>query len=411
MTVKSELSFGIPVLIAAFIGMAIGINSLYFYTSGLFIKPLQEEFEWTRSAISSVNFFGALLSAGIAPFVGALTDRLGVRIVAGVCLLLFSCSFYLLSGVSGFTEFFIFSLILQLVGTGTGPIVFSRLINQYFDKARGFALGLTLAGTGVASTLAPRFLAGHIEDSGWREAYEILALIVIVFTPVVIFLARERSKDITNTNQQEKQTTNIKSNFEYGTSLDEARRSTTFWLLGVLFLIVSIAIGGLIMHLVPLLTDADVPLKKAASIAGVLGLSVVVSRIGIGLLLDRFFAPRVALILFFLTAVGLVLLAFGGPKFAIIAAICIGCSIGGETDLIAFFTAKYFGIRSYGKIYGLLYAMFMVGMSISAFLTGFIFDSFGSYFVALLTSTFLLLIACVICSWLPKYPEFNKDYS
>jgi predicted MFS family arabinose efflux permease len=119
---------------------------------------------------------------------------------------------------------------------------------------------------------------------------------------------------------------------EQGIALSEALRSSTLWILSALFFSVSIAIGGLILHFVPLLTDAGVDLKTAASVAGTLGISVVIGRIGIGFLLDRFFAPYVAMILFGITAVGLLILAFAGAESAIIAAFCIGASIGGETD-------------------------------------------------------------------------------
>jgi MFS family permease len=409
MTVKNELLRGYPALIGAFLGIAIGINSLYFYTTGMFVKPLQEEFDATRGAISSINFVGALVSAGIAPFVGALTDRFGVRLVGGICLLGFSCGFYLVSGASNFTEFFIFALILQIVGTGTSPIVFSRLVNQHFDKIRGFALGLSLAGTGLTGAFAPRFLAGFIEDNGWRQAYQVLALIVIIFTPIVIILAGKKIKKESLEGDKASGGTQSKEVVEYGVPLVKARRSPTLWLLGAMFFFVSIAIGGLILHFVPLLTDAGVPLKTAASIAGALGISVVIGRVGIGLLLDRFFAPYVAMLLFAITAIGLLLLAFGGAQFAIIAAICIGCSIGGETDLIAYFTARYFGMRSYGKIYGIVYAMFTLGMSFSAVLVGVIYDTQGSYFMALLASASFLVIGCLICSRLPAFPEFNRN--
>ena len=195
---------------------------------------------------------------------------------------------------------------------------------------------------------------------------------------------------------------------EYGLSFSEARKTSALWMLCALFFFVSLAIGGLIMHLVPLLTDAGVALKEAATIAGVLGVSVVFGRIAVGLLLDRFFAPYVAFILFSITAFGLVLLMLGGAKFAVITAICMGFSMGGETDLIAYFAARYFGLKFYSKIYGVIYALFMLGMSFSAILTGFIFDINGSYFYSLLCCAVFLGISCFICLRLPVFPVFSK---
>ena len=404
---RDEILSGYPLLLAAFLGIAIGINSIYFYTSGLFVKPLQAEFDWSRSAISSVNFVGALVSAGLAPFVGALTDRFGVRLVAGICLLGFASGFFLVSGAANFMEFFVFALFLQMVGTGTSPIVFSRLVNQHFNAARGLALGMSLAGTGLTGALAPRFLAGFIEENGWRDAYQVLGLIVVFLTPLVILLASYKVKSDKSEAHDQNDDSRFKQEEEHGIVLSEALRSSTLWILSALFFFVSIAIGGLILHFVPLLTDAGVDLKTAASVAGTLGISVVIGRIGIGFLLDRFFAPYVAMILFSITAIGLLVLAFAGADSAIIAAFCIGASIGGETDLIAYFTARYFGMRSYGKIYGIVYAVFTLGMSFSAVLVGGIYDLNGSYFPALLTSAGLLIVGVIFCSPLPAFPKFN----
>jgi len=120
-----------------------------------------------------------------------------------------------------------------------------------------------------------------------------------------------------------------------------------------------------------------------------------------------FFAPYVAMIRFGITAVGLLILAFAGAESATIAAFCIGASIRGETDLIAYFAARYFGMRSYGKIYGVVYALFTLGMSFSTVLIGGIYDLHGTYFPALLTSAGLLMVGVVICSRLPAFPKFN----
>ncbi len=129
---------------------------------------------------------GALTLAISAPFVGALTDKFGARAVAGLSRLGFSGGFLLLSNVSpSFTQFLLLIVLLHLLGAGTSPVVYTRLVNQWFNQARGLALGIALAGTGITGALAPRLIAGCLQDHGWRSSYQLLALIVIVLTPLV----------------------------------------------------------------------------------------------------------------------------------------------------------------------------------------------------------------------------------
>ena len=164
MSHKVEFQRGFRVLVAAFLGISIGITSLYFYTVGLFIKPLQAEFDWSRSAISSAILAGAAVLAATSPRVGALADRFGVRLVAGLS--------------SSFAGFLLLTILLHVLGAGTTPVVFTRMVNQWFDKARGLALGIALAGTGITGALAPRLIAGFLEEHGWRTRYPVVALVI-----------------------------------------------------------------------------------------------------------------------------------------------------------------------------------------------------------------------------------------
>jgi MFS family permease len=70
---------------------------------------------------------------------------------------------------------------------------------------------------------------------------------------------------------------------------------------------------------------------------------------------------------------------------------------------------RYFGMRAYGKIYGLLFAAFTLGMAFSAVLAGLIYDNFGSYFYALIGASICLGISCLICCKLPSFPNFSCD--
>jgi len=407
MSHKVEFKRGFRVLVAAFLGISIGITSLYFYTVGLFIKPLQAEFDWSRSAISSAILAGALVLAATSPLVGALADRFGVRLVAGLSLLGLSGGFFLLSGTSSsFVGFLLLTILLHVLGAGTTPVVFTRMINQWFDRARGLALGIALAGTGITGALAPRLIAGFLEEHGWRTSYQLLALVILLLTPLVIILIK-RHVPAGKQNADKAGSTGVVDSL--GLTFDEVIKSKTFWMMAFLFFCVSIALGGIVIHLVPLLTDAGVPVTRAATIAGALGASVILGRVLTGILLDRYFAPRIVMTLFSITAGGCIALAVGGADLAVFAAVSLGFSMGAEVDFIGYMVARYFGLKVYGEVYGLLYAIFILGMSFSPMLVGFIYDTQRSYDCALWLAAGLLITASVAATRLPAFPSFQQE--
>ena len=116
-----------------------------------------------------------------------------------------------------------------------------------------------------------------------------------------------------------------------------------------------------------------------------------------GYLLDRFFAPHVALAFIIIPLAGVCLLLYpGSAAFAIAAAVCIGIGLGAEVDLIAFMLSRYFGMRSFGEIYGYLFAVFMFGSGIGPFLMGLSFSQTGSYATTLIGLAIGLVIASVL---------------
>jgi MFS family permease len=134
-----------------------------------------------------------------------------------------------------------------------------------------------------------------------------------------------------------------------------------------------------------ILTDRGSSAQLAALASSLFGVGLFIGRVGCGYLLDQFFAPRVAALLFGTVAIGILLLGLGHAIWsACIAAILVGLGIGSEVDIISYLTSRYFGLRSYGAIFGWIWAVFGVSGGLGAYLMGFGFDKTGSYVVPLI---------------------------
>jgi MFS family permease len=393
-TALAELRGGWRIILAALIGIAFGVTGLFFYSAGIFIKPVASELGWSRAAVSSVTVVAALSLAATAPFVGWVVDRLGVRIVALASGIGLGAGFLLLSRAPPSMPVYLGLIALTvLLGAGASPVAFTRLVNLWFDRARGTALGLAQTATGIAGALIPPLLTPYVAEQGWRAGYVALAIVSLVSVPVVLILIGRSSLPPTSQPATS------------GLTLREAACSPMFVVLAAVFVLAAIGIGGMIVHLVPMLTDAGLSPARAGAVAGLLGFAIIFGRAATGVIVDRVFAPRVACVAFALAACGCWLLAWGGAKWAAVAAVLAGLAMGAEVDLISYLVARYFGLGAYGSIYGWLYAVFMVGTSIGPVIAGAAFDRWGNYDVGIAGLGISLATAALTTLKLRPFPS------
>ncbi len=181
-----------------------------------------------------------------------------------------------------------------------------------------------------------------------------------------------------------------------------------FWALAIAFFFDVVAINGTLTHIVALLTDRQIPLQTATAALSGTGAALILGRILSGWCLDRFWGPYVAIGFFILPMIGILVLIGGSSGLAsisgFIGAIALGLGIGAEVDLMAFFASRYFGTRSYAKIYGTMFGVFAFGVGIGPSLSGLSFDQFHSYTPVFLLYVAMLAVTCAIFLRLGPYP-------
>ncbi|MFV3126637.1 MFS transporter [Niveispirillum sp. KHB5.9] len=401
-----EFRRGWRLVLAAATGVGLGITGLTFYTLGIFIGPLTQEFGWSRTSLASATILTTLTTLLLGPVVGRLTDRFGGRMVgmAGLVGLSLGLCGLSLIGAELWTFYLAFGAAMVL-GAGTLPIVWTRAVNAGFDKARGLALGLTLTGTGVCAILAPPFTQWLIADHGWRTAYIGLgALVLVLGLPVVWLLFHEVGGKV-------QATVAATAPVRPGFTAVQARGRRQFWMLGIGFLFASFAVSALIVHLVSILSGGGMERATAVWVASLLGFAIIVGRLGIGVLVDRFYAPAVAFGVLAIAAAAclLLLVPAGGLAIAVVAVVLIGMAAGAEVDLVAYLASRYFGLRAYGEIYGWQLGFFALGAGLGPMGVGRLYDATGSYTVGLIACGVGFAVGAVLIGMLGRYPERFED--
>ena len=379
------------------------------FAFGVFVKPLEDEFGWTRGelsfAITMTNFAVVIAS----PCLGLIIDKFGVRqiLIPSVTLMGLSvASMTLLT--ANLWHFYALYFLIPLLGAGTLPQSYSRVLIAWFSRYRGIALGISLAGFGVGAMLVPVLTQVMIENHGWRMAYVAFAIAIFALAlPMAVFILKESPEEMgLKPDGEPQQHIDDHPPLLTGLSCRQAAKTHSFWLILVSFLLVGIGITSILAHLVPMLTDRGVAPASAALCMSSLALGLITGRVLAGFLMDYFFAPYVAACFLLGLLAGIIILATGTTGgLVFVAAICVGMATGSEISEIAYICSRYFGVRAFGLIYGLMFAAFQLGSMVGAPLMGLYYDRVGNYIGALWIVAGIVVVGTILIVLLGPYPE------
>ncbi len=386
-------------------GIAFGTGyALFGYVSSLFIEPLSQEMGWTRGDISTASAIG-LVGGLAAPLIGRATDRFGTRPTAVVCFILLALVYLgFAAATASLALLFVLMACFAMVGAGTGGLTLTRPISSLFSASRGLALAVTLAGVTVTATLLPPVLREVIDTVSWRAGYLMLAgLCLLVAIPAILFLVHERA-------EPPKPGPALPTAYP-GRKLDGLWKSRDFLVLAGALLVMNAPASALVTQMVPLLTDMGLTRRVAAGLLSVLAVSVLVGRIGSGLLLDRLPPRWVAAVFTSLPAIGCLMLVAVPeltPAVAVVAVVLVGLQQGSETDLLAFFTVRQFGMRRYSSIYGAGVMMGLLGTAVGVWFMGWVHGATGSYDIGLWLGVGLFPLAGALFLLLARRPVIEE---
>ncbi|MBT7951225.1 MAG: MFS transporter [Gammaproteobacteria bacterium] len=383
-----------------------------FSTIGIFMNTYAAEFGWSRSQISGCVTLLTASTALTLPIVGYMIDRLGAKRIILISMVLYAlCLATIPVFVQQIWQLALMYLLIGIFAIGTTTVTYIRIIATWFDKRRGLAIGIVISGIGLGSAYVPILVQYMISNYGWQSAYYVLASIVILVPlPLIYFVIKETPAmmGLVADGIKAKRAPEISIEKE-GVELTDALRSHIFWLLFLIFICISFVLNGVFSHLVPMLTDRGMLAVNAAAAASAVGVTLFIGRILIGYLVDRIFAPYVAMFFFTLSTIGIAILMSGvAGWYAVTASVLIGFSLGAEADLISFLASRYFGLRAFGTIYGLLLSAMMLGIAVSPLMFALSYESTGSYSSILAIAVIVNIAVILMMTLLGPFPNWQK---
>jgi sugar phosphate permease len=368
-----------------------------FQASAVWTVALSSQFGWSRAQLGLALSFTRVEGSLSGPIAGYLVDRMGTRFMVFTGLLILAAGFFLFSRVENLWMFYLAYFIMSVGQGQAGWLTVMTLLNHWFARNRGMAMGLAMVGMGIGSLALVPLIAWLIDPEadriGWRHTAELLALVALASAIILPKLIRNRPEDIgdypdgvppvtTSTAPVEgaKQPLN-----ELELTIGQALRTQAFWCISFGHGFGSMAVLAIMSQLGLLVKDLGYDVQTTAWVITVQTAVAIVFQFLGGWIGDRI-PKNVALFIFTgIQGAGVVLLTLGSDLFYLYAfAVLFGIGFGGRTPLTTAIRGEYFGRASFGKILGISTVPMNVLLLSAAPLTGFMADELGDYNMAFL---------------------------
>lgn len=363
-------------------------------TYAVFLLPLEREFGWTRSQLTSVYSIYLLVNGFTAALVGLVFDRLGPRWVYGTGIACLGSAFFLAAGLAGLWQFYLF--IGVLVGLGVslnGMVPGSALLSRWYRTRLSTAIGIAFSATGVGTIVFVPLAQYLVDEHHWRFAYRVLGIALLALVPIVLLLPWKR---FAAGNAEHRHEARQKGAAE-GWTLKAAMRTPVFWGLARIFFFTATAMFSVVVQLVAFFIDAGFSPLTAASAYGLLGLLSAVSVMSSGFLSDRFGYRQTISASFAATAAGMSVLFLmslfpSGALLAVFVAL-FGFSMGTRGPIVSSVSARYFAGPHVATIYGAVYSANALGAACGSLMGGLLHDLTGGYRVGIAVALVFLALA------------------
>ena len=373
-------------------------------TIGVFIKPITEEFGWTRSQMAGAVTVGTILGGVLAIFMGRIVDRFGPRWVLFTAFLTMGSMMLLMSRIEYLWHFYAITIVTRMTLQGVINLTCQTVVSKWFVKLRGRAIAIANAGQRVGTGIIPYTTQMIIGTAGWRTAASSIGVIAWALTliPAALWLRRS-PEDLgllpdgqESPGKGENENSIRVESQQLSYTLAEARRTRTFYLLGAAFTLSSFIGTGINFNLTPYLTDKGFAATDAVTILMVWSFSGIAGSLTAGILAEKLKNQFLSIGFYIGVASGIaILLTVRDMPTGIIFAVIHGSFFGAALIMQHIMLANYFGSAWIATIRGVLVPWQLLGNALGPLAATLVFDTTGSYEAILFTYLLLHIIICI----------------
>jgi OFA family oxalate/formate antiporter-like MFS transporter len=383
----NEIFYGWWIILACFIlGIITGAFTFFGFTA--FFDPLVKEFGWSYTQVSFALSLRGIEMSLLSPLVGFLVDRYGSRRLALCGVITIGLGFFMLSFTRTLWMFYASIILIAFGGGGCTGIVLMHVVVNWFQRKAGLALGILTSGFGASGFLIP-VIVWLIDDFGWRTAVIILGAGTWIIGIPLVFVIRNTPEeyglrpDGIKTDPLPAAKPHKSDGKPENVGFSDALRHRAFIFLALSEAIRMMAVAAVITHIMPYLNFLHIPRATAGLIAAGVSVISILGRLGFGWLADFYDKRYTIAISMGMMSLGMFSLFYVDVWWVMILFLFLfPIGYGGGTSVRGVIIGEYFGRAAFGRLIGLVMGIGAIGAMIGPTLTGFIFDTTGSYYAA-----------------------------
>jgi len=401
--------WGWYVIAGAFLILSINYGARYSF--GVFVKPLSDEYGWSRSVISLAASINMFVYSTCAIVLGRIVDRISPRWIITFGALIAFASFMLLRFVTTPLEFYLaYGLLVGMGSAGMGLVVMNSSAAKWFIKKRGTAIGISTMGVSFGTLMLTPAAGFIIKNYDWRTGFSFISVLFLASIAIAHLFMRKASPESCGllpdgeTDPAKVLKIDESSAAENRITYREMFTDLRFWIIGISFGLAVMTLMAAFVHQVAYAEDCGIDKLAAAASLGVVGFAGFLGQFFFGWFSDRLSDVKYAAVLGMVVMIAglIILLKMQSLTLLYIFSLVYGFGYGCLAPMMPITIADRFGLRDLGSVYGMLTFFIGLGGSIGPYLAGLIFDYYGSYDLVWLASIAILLLVCLLLAFLKR---------
>ena len=384
---------GYPIAIVVFLstGLSVGMTQ---YAFGEFAGPLKEQFGWSQTQLNLSLAF-SFISGLCAPFVGTLSDRIGIRPVMFGSILIIAIGFLMRPFITELWHWYLFSALVYTGFPGATVLPGGKMVGLWFPRTRGRMMGAVMAGNNFGGITMPPLAAAIIVVFNWQTAYVVFGVIMGALAVMALFVIVEDEKKVESEMKRTgrgDQAQIARAAAQAGVTLKQALRNRNFWLVTVGLVAATFTYQGVLTQLRQHFEESGfTPAMATTAVSTIAGMGIF-SKLAFGRASEKITARIATILSIGLQMVGVLIIAQVDASHLLWLGIFVfGLGFGGLGALALLVVQEMFGMKEFGGIMGIMQVGMIASGTGAPMMAGAIHDSSGSF-----DSAFLIVAAIFV---------------
>lgn len=384
---------GYPIALVVFLstGFSVGMTQ---YSFGEFSEPLREQFGWSQTELNLSLAF-SFVSGLLAPFIGRLIDRIGIRPVMFVSLLMIAAGFFLRPFITELWHWYTISALVYAGFPGATVMPAGKMVGLWFPKARGRVMGAVVAGNNFGGVTMPPLAAVIIATFSWEMAYVVFGVMMVALGAVALFIIVEDENKIEvemERTGRADQAHIARAAARAGITVRQALANRNFWLIMIGLVAATFTYQGVLTQLRQHFEESGFAPAAATSAISIIAGMGIASKLAFGRASEKITARIATIISVAFQAVGVFIISQADVGLLLWVGIFIfAMGFGGLGALIVLVVQEAFGMKEFGGIMGLMQVGMIASGTGAPLMAGAIHDSTDSF-----ENSFLIIVAIFI---------------